>query len=126
MAESKESRYPPIALPDSPYAAEIKAYCLDLPDAWEDYPWGDIVYKVGTKMFVGLGTQTPVTVTVKATPEDAAVLVQFPHISVAPYVGRYGWVSVVVEDDAALDQMLALISMSYDLVRKGSRARRGR
>jgi predicted DNA-binding protein (MmcQ/YjbR family) len=41
-------------------------------------------------------------------------------------VGRYGWVSVAIEDEAALDQALALIEMSYELVRKGSRARRGR
>jgi predicted DNA-binding protein (MmcQ/YjbR family) len=65
-------------------------------------------------------------VTVKATPEDAEELIEYPHISVAPYVGRYGWVSVAIEDEAALDQALALISMSYDLVRKGSRSRRGR
>ena len=121
----QESRFPPVELPDHPYARELKAYCLDLPDAWEDYPWGDVVYKVGTKMFVGLGTTEPVSVTVKATPEDAAVLVQMPHISVAPYVGRYGWVTVAIEDDDALDQAMALISMSYDLVKEGgSRKRR--
>jgi predicted DNA-binding protein (MmcQ/YjbR family) len=121
-----ESQYPPVQLPDNHYAREVKAYCLDLPDAWEDYPWGDIVYKVGAKMFVGLGTGGPVSVTVKATPEDAAVLVQMPHISVAPYVGRYGWVTVAIENDDALDQALALISMSYDLVREGGSRKRRR
>jgi predicted DNA-binding protein (MmcQ/YjbR family) len=121
-----ESRFEPVPFPDLRFAPDIRAYCLDLPDTWEDYPWGDIVYKVGTKMFVGLGTQAPLTVTVKATPEDAEELIEYPHISVAPYVGRYGWVSVAIEDEAALDQALALISMSYDLVRKGSRSRRGR
>ena len=33
---------------------------------------------------------------------------------------------LAIEDEAALDQALALIEMSYELVRKGSRARRGR
>ena len=121
-----ESRYPPVDLPATPYAGEIRAYCLDLPAAWEDYPWGDIVYKVGTKMFAALGGEDATSVTVKATPEDAEVLVQMPHIAVAPYVGRYGWVTVAIADDAALDQAMALISMSYDLVKRGGSRKRQR
>jgi predicted DNA-binding protein (MmcQ/YjbR family) len=122
-----ESRYPPVELPITPYAPDIRAYCLDLPDAWEDYPWGDIVYKIGTKMFAALGRDDgTTTVTVKATPEDAEILVQAPHVSVAPYVGRYGWVTVAVVDEAALDQVMALISMSYDLVHRGGSRKRQR
>jgi predicted DNA-binding protein (MmcQ/YjbR family) len=121
-----ESQFPPVELPDVPYAGELRAYCLDLPDAWEDYPWGDIVYKVGTKMFAALGREAPLTVTVKAEPEDADVLVQMPHIEVAPYVGRFGWVSVAIADEDALDQAMALISMSYDLVRRGGSRKRQR
>ncbi len=121
-----ESRFEPVPYPDIPFAADVRAYCLDLPDAWEDYPWGDIVFKVGTKVFAGVSHDAPLTVTVKATPEDAEELLEYPHISTAPYVGRYGWVSVIIEDEAILDQALALIEMSYELVRKGSRARRGR
>lgn len=119
-----ESRYPQVELPDSSYAGEIKRYCLDLPDAWEDYPWGDIVYKVGEKMFAAMGKQLPVAVTVKALPEDAEELIEYPHISVAPYIGRHGWVTIMIEDEAALDQALALVHMSYDLVRKGGSRRR--
>ena len=121
-----ESRFPPVEPPSIPYADDLRAYCLDLPDAWEDYPWGDIVYKVGSKLFAALGKEAPITVTVKAEPEDAEILIQSPHIEVAPYVGRYGWVSVAIEDEAALDQAMALISMSYDLVRRGGSRKRQR
>ena len=122
-----ESRYPPVELPPTPYAEDIRAYCLDLANAWEDYPWGDIVYKVGPKMFASLGGDDGTTsVTVKAAPEDAEILIQSPHIDVAPYVGRYGWVTVSVRDEAILDQVLALISMSYDLVRRGGSRKRQR
>jgi predicted DNA-binding protein (MmcQ/YjbR family) len=122
-----ESRYPPVSLPPTPFADDIRAYCLDLPDVWEDYPWGDIVYKIGTKMFASLDGDGGVTnVTVKAGPEDAEILVQSDHISVAPYVGRYGWVTVLVTDDATLDQVMALISISYDLVKRGGSRRRQR
>ena len=112
----KESRFLPVALPDSPFAPDVQRYCLDLPKAWEDYPWGDVVYKVAMKMFAALGAQSPLAVTVKATPEDASVLVQLPHISVASYIGRHGWVSIAIDDEASLDQALALIHTSYDLV----------
>jgi predicted DNA-binding protein (MmcQ/YjbR family) len=36
---------------------EVLAYCLDKPGAWRDEPWeGDVVAKVGSKIFAFLGT----------------------------------------------------------------------
>jgi hypothetical protein len=54
-----DSRYPPVALPDSPLARAVQAHCLAFEGAWEDYPWGDIVYKVGAKMFAATGPSPP-------------------------------------------------------------------
>lgn len=120
-----ESRFPPVDLPDSPYAFAVQRFCLDFPDAWEDYPWGSIVFKVGPRMFASTGASLPVSVTVKATHEDADVLTQLPHISRARYIGRHGWVTVVIDDEAALDHARDLIAASYALVRK-TPGRRGR
>jgi predicted DNA-binding protein (MmcQ/YjbR family) len=115
LTGTSESRYPPVALPEVTYAKELQAHCLSFPGAWEDYPWGDIVYKVGAKMFAALGGD-PIGVTVKATPADAEVLVQLPHISVARYIGRWGWVTVKIRDDAAFEHAKELIEASYTLV----------
>ena len=109
------SNYPPVALPDHPYAAELQAYCLGFDGAWEDYPWGDIVYKVGKKMFATLGAREGgVGMTVKASPDDADALSQLPHIERAAYIGRYGWIHHARD----------LIATSYALVAPKGRAKK--
>jgi predicted DNA-binding protein (MmcQ/YjbR family) len=78
----------------------------------EDHPWGDTVWKVKGKMFATGGTHC----TIKSTPDKQSALIQHPAISVAPYVGRYGWVSIEVTDKETLALCLDLIDESYDLV----------
>lgn len=107
----------------SPYFPAVQAHCLSLPDTREDYPWGDIVYKIKGKLFAAMGRSLPLQVTVKADPTDAASLVQHPGIERAAYVGRYGWVTVTVDDTDRLNLTLGLIEVSYGLVR-GKRAKK--
>ena len=35
--------------------ADLLAFALALPEAWEDHPWGESVAKVGKKVFVFFG-----------------------------------------------------------------------
>ena len=118
------SRYPPVALPEAPFARELQAHCLSFPGAFEDYPWGDVVYKVAAKMFAAIGGREVLQVTVKAAPADADVLVQLPFVARARYLGRHGWVTVTVADEAALDLTHELVATSYDLVRPKQANRR--
>ena len=105
-----------VALPDTPIALALRDYCLSFDGAFEDYPWGDIVYKVGAKMFAATGPSLPVEVTFKAAKEDAEVLVQMPNIERARYIGQHGWVSITVEDDETWELAKELIAASYELV----------
>src|SRR5580692_10208737 len=97
--------------------AKIIAYCKSKPDAYEDHPWGDTVFKVGAKgkIFCGCGTETPL-ISVKSTLEKQAALVQHPNIEVAAYVGRYGWVTVHIRDEQTLALAYELIDESYESV----------
>ncbi len=73
----------------------LRKVALALPEtteveAWEEHP----TFRVRDKIFVITG-YTADSITVKATPEDQEALVAtHPRISVAAYVGRYGWVSM--------------------------------
>jgi predicted DNA-binding protein (MmcQ/YjbR family) len=98
-------------------------HCRDKPDAQEDHPWGDTVFKIGGKVFAFLGYPHTPSVTVKAPPDELEVLLSLPFIRPSRYIGRYGWVTVSIEDDDALKLALDLVDDSYELVKRRRRAR---
>jgi predicted DNA-binding protein (MmcQ/YjbR family) len=76
--------------------AELLAYCLAKPGAWQDEPWeGDVVVKVGSKVFAFLGTPENAAVGLKcgATREVADEwLHRYPDDAhPSAYIGRSGW-----------------------------------
>lgn len=106
----------PLPLHDSSYFPALQQHCLSFPGVTEDHPWGDTAYKVHGKMFACVDKHPPLRVTVKADPSDADALVQHPLVAKASYVGRFGWVTITIEERAALELALGLIEMSYQLV----------
>jgi predicted DNA-binding protein (MmcQ/YjbR family) len=97
------------------YAERIRKLALSFPETYEDAPWGHPVFKVGdNKVFAAMSScDDPVTLTVKLTPEEREIALHFPHVSVARYVGRYGWVTAVVSDDESLETALEWLRESY-------------
>jgi predicted DNA-binding protein (MmcQ/YjbR family) len=76
---------------------ELLRYCLAKPGAWQDEPWeGDVVAKVGSKIFAFLGAGVSVGVKCGRSREDADEwLARYPQDAAAmPYVGRHGWNSL--------------------------------
>jgi len=108
--------------PSKKYFDVIQAHCLAKAGVIEDDPWGGghYAWKVRGKIFAMTGAVTP-GVSIKASLEKQAMLVMHPNIEPASYVGRYGWVTVQVEDDEVLELTLGLIDEAYDSQAKGKR-----
>ena len=93
----------------------VREHCLAKPGAVEEEPWGHPVFKVGGRIFVGMGEAA---ISVKSTPDRQSVLIHDPAISVAKYSGRFGWVSIELADDT-VHMAFSLIDDSYDAVFAG-------
>src|SRR5262249_39187806 len=106
----------PMPLSKKQVFQQVRAHCLSKESAVEEHPWGDVAFKVGGKMFACTG-EGAAGVTVKATLEEQAILVQHPAIEAAAYVGRFGWVSITIGDAATLKLAKKLIDDSYEAIR---------
>jgi predicted DNA-binding protein (MmcQ/YjbR family) len=101
---------------------ELLAYCLAKPGAWPDDPWGgDVVAKVGPKIFAFLGADSPhpaVGLKCGATREAADEwLARYPDdASVMAYIGRSGWNTLRVGGAIPDDELLEAVDASYDTV----------
>ena len=93
----------------------IRSHCLDKEGAVEDNPWDHTAWKVKGKLFA-IGSEDSPLLTVKSTLDQQTVLIQHPCIEKAAYVGRYGWVTIKINDAESLELAKDLIDESYDLV----------
>jgi predicted DNA-binding protein (MmcQ/YjbR family) len=99
---------------------ELKALCLALPGAREEFPFGDevSVFKVGGKMFAASHLdEEPLQVSLKCDPE-LAVPLRASHPAIAPgyHLNKRHWNTITI-DGSLPDQMVTdLIGDSYDLV----------
>jgi predicted DNA-binding protein (MmcQ/YjbR family) len=101
--------------------SELLAYCLGKPGAWQDEPWeGDVVVKVGGKIFAFLGAESSSGVGVKCglTREVADEwLLRYPdEASVMPYIGRSGWNTLQFGGAIPDDEVFEAVDSSFDAV----------
>jgi predicted DNA-binding protein (MmcQ/YjbR family) len=95
-------------------ADSIRDLALSFPEAYEDSPWGHPVFKVAdNRMFAAMSNEAPVQLTVKLTAEEREIAMLLPYVSVARYVGRYGWVTAEVTDEETLEAALEWLRESY-------------
>lgn len=101
----------------------LRAFCMSLPGTHEKETWGDaehpgdITFRVKDKIYAMAWNDGSVA-SVRTTLEQQAELIDtFPaSVSVASYVGRFGWVHIVLAGDDALDPEIA-----HDIIRSAWR-----
>jgi predicted DNA-binding protein (MmcQ/YjbR family) len=101
--------------------ADALAYCLAKPGAWQDEPWeGDVVAKVGAKIFAFLGSGTGSSVGLKCGPSREAAdewLLRYPDdAAVMAYIGRSGWNTLRVGGAIPDEELIEAIDASYAAV----------
>jgi predicted DNA-binding protein (MmcQ/YjbR family) len=92
---------------------------LKLPGAYEDRPWGSVHCKVAGKIFVGWGRDEDgvMSVGLKTTKELQSMLVASDkRFSVAPYVGKHGWVDMRIGERPKWAEVEQLITDSYRMI----------
>jgi predicted DNA-binding protein (MmcQ/YjbR family) len=93
-------------------------YCLAKPGAWQDAPWeGDVVAKVGDKIFAFLGNETAIGL--KCGDRETADLLLDRYQGAASkmaYIGKHGWNTFQLNGTIPPDEIKDLIDTSYDLI----------
>lgn len=80
---------------------ELRGFCLSLPETHEQETWGDaehagdVTFRVRGKIYLITGQEGGGASIRTDREQQADLLAAFPDaVSMAPYVGRFGWVSV--------------------------------
>jgi hypothetical protein len=94
---------------------QVREWVLALPGCAEVFVenWGHNTLRYGDKMFASGGGESG-TISVKASREDQAELIAAaPHVyAPAPYVGRFGWVTVVLAE-ADPDELRQVVTEAW-------------
>ena len=98
----------------------VRDFALGLPEAVEEFPWGDRVAKVRKKIFIfiGEGTGSDATIALKLDGDAHAHALSLPGAKPTAYnLGKAGWVTIPLAPLTAHPELLfEWVEMSYCLI----------
>ncbi len=98
---------------------KLREFALSLPEAYEDFPWGERVIKVNKKIFVFMGlvekTESKLRLGVKLLFCGEQALKQSFTEPSGYGLGKHGWVNAQIspDDTVELDLLMFWIEESY-------------
>ncbi len=99
-----------------PIYEKVKAICLSFPNTKLTMTWDSPHFRVGEKIFAGYGHGKA---GFKLEAEHAEERIEDdPRFERAPYVGRYGWVTMDLSKVRDWREVKTLIGESYRLIAK--------
>jgi predicted DNA-binding protein (MmcQ/YjbR family) len=100
-----------------PFFSKLRKICLDLPDTKLTMTWGSPHFRVANKIFCGSGEEDgALSISFKLEKPHAARVLKDPRFSVAPYVGKHGWVLMKVRRGKELAEVRRYVEESYELI----------
>ena len=100
-----------------PKRREIIDFAVSLPEAWEDFPWGESAAKVKKKVFAFFGVEGAGTLKLCVKlPASAKAALELDEAEVAGYgLGKSGWVVFEYAPDETpdMDQLRDWVIESY-------------
>jgi len=100
--------------------SRLRAFALSLPEASEDFPWGDRVAKVNRKIFAFLGSDAETSrrlITLKLSESHSHAMSLEGAEPTGYGLGPSGWVNVPVDaPEVTLDVLRDWIEESYRIV----------
>jgi predicted DNA-binding protein (MmcQ/YjbR family) len=102
-----------------PEAKLLRDFALSLPEAYEEFPWGERVAKVKGKVFVFLGMSGDELGLSVKLPQSAVLALGLPFASPTGYgLGKAGWVTArfAKREKAPVDLLRSWIDESYRAV----------
>ena len=111
------------------YLARVRALCRRLPDTGEEQSWGDADFTAGGRIFASFEVNKGRPCLAIATSlDEQSMLLEDPHFMRAPYTGKYGWVSALLDTEPEWDMLEDLLRGAHarKLERAASRPPRKR
>lgn len=93
---------------------KVREICLALPEACETRTWGSPHFRVREKIFAGADDHAPrPSIGLKLSLERQAQMLRDPRFTVAPYVGKHGWVTMDLGEQKDWAEVRDLVIESY-------------
>ncbi len=118
-------KQPPQPRSHDDYLRRIRALVKKLPDTGETQSWGHPNFTTNGRIFASCGVyHERATLSIATSLLEQSFLVQDPRFTVAPYVGKYGWVSVPLDLEPEWGLLLDLLQKAHARVHAKGPARK--